>query len=119
MERLLDGGSFTDVNGHTRPLTPADILVVAPYNMQVRCIRERLTYADQEDQLTGTPEFLRDVSGIRWRETETQSIGPMSGVYRGIFAAPRSRPAIEREFSALRERLENALVEIARSAVIG
>ena len=27
---------------NTRPLTPADILVVAPYNMQVRCLRERL-----------------------------------------------------------------------------
>src|SRR5262249_28820468 len=30
--RLLDGGSFTDAEGATRPLGPADILVVAPYN---------------------------------------------------------------------------------------
>jgi uncharacterized protein len=39
---LLPGGTFTDANGCTRPLTPADILVVAPYNMQVRCIQERV-----------------------------------------------------------------------------
>ena len=42
MDLLLAGGTFTDVEGNTRPLTPADILVVAPYNMQVRCLRERL-----------------------------------------------------------------------------
>ena len=35
---LLDSGTFTDCNGHTRPLTPADILVVSPYNMQVRTL---------------------------------------------------------------------------------
>jgi len=39
---LLAGGTFTDVKSVTRPLTPADILVVAPYNMQVRCLREVL-----------------------------------------------------------------------------
>jgi hypothetical protein len=39
---LLDGGVFTDVDGQSRPLTPRDILVVAPFNMQVRCIREQL-----------------------------------------------------------------------------
>ena len=39
---LLAGGTFTDAAGATRPLTPADILVVAPYNMQVRCLREAL-----------------------------------------------------------------------------
>jgi superfamily I DNA and/or RNA helicase len=39
---LLAGGAFTDSEGGTRPLTPADILVVAPYNMQVRCLREAL-----------------------------------------------------------------------------
>ena len=40
VERLLRGGTCTGRNGRTRPLTPADILVVAPYNMQVRCLRE-------------------------------------------------------------------------------
>ena len=39
---LLDGGTFTDQEGNTRPLTPQDILVVAPYNMQVARLRDAL-----------------------------------------------------------------------------
>jgi uncharacterized protein len=39
---LLSGGTFTDAAGETRPLKPADIMVVAPYNMQVRCLHDRL-----------------------------------------------------------------------------
>jgi uncharacterized protein len=39
---LLDGGTFTDHAGQTRPLTPQDILVVAPYNMQVARLRDAL-----------------------------------------------------------------------------
>jgi uncharacterized protein len=39
---LLDGGTVTDMSGCTRPLVPADILVVAPYNMQVRALKESL-----------------------------------------------------------------------------
>lgn len=37
-------GSVTDKNGVTRPMTTTDILVVAPYNAQVRCIRETLRH---------------------------------------------------------------------------
>jgi len=39
---LLASGTFTDSGGGNRPLTPRDILVVVPYNMQVRCLREVL-----------------------------------------------------------------------------
>jgi len=42
VDRLLAGGTFVDVTGNSRLLTPADILVVAPYNMQVRLLREHL-----------------------------------------------------------------------------
>jgi uncharacterized protein len=38
VRKLLASGSFVDCAGARRPLTPADILVVAPYNMQVRCL---------------------------------------------------------------------------------
>jgi predicted RecB family nuclease len=38
----LLGTPFTDATGATRPLVPADILVVAPYNAQVRQLRARL-----------------------------------------------------------------------------
>ena len=38
---LLAGATVTDDTNTTRPLVPEDILVVAPYNLAVRCIRER------------------------------------------------------------------------------
>lgn len=42
VERLLDGGTFTDSEGATRSLTLQDILVVTPFNAQVRCLRSHL-----------------------------------------------------------------------------
>ncbi len=42
VSRLLDGGSYTDRDGVTRALTLEHILVVAPYNAQVRCLRAAL-----------------------------------------------------------------------------
>jgi predicted RecB family nuclease len=39
---LLADGRFTDQDGMTHPLTLNSILVVTPYNAQVRCLRERL-----------------------------------------------------------------------------
>ncbi len=42
VERLLAGGSHTKASGETAPLRPEDVMVVAPYNAQVRCLREHL-----------------------------------------------------------------------------
>lgn len=42
VRELLDGGKWTDRFGVTRPLGIEDILVVAPYNTQVRLLREAL-----------------------------------------------------------------------------
>jgi uncharacterized protein len=39
---LLDGGMWTDAHGGERPLTLDDVLVVAPFNAQVRYLRDRL-----------------------------------------------------------------------------
>ncbi|MBA3347189.1 MAG: TM0106 family RecB-like putative nuclease, partial [Actinobacteria bacterium] len=38
----LRGGTWTDCDGIERPIRDADILVVAPYNAQVRCLRAKL-----------------------------------------------------------------------------
>ena len=38
----LVGSPFTDLDGTTRPLGDGDVLVVAPYNAQVRMLRSRL-----------------------------------------------------------------------------
>jgi uncharacterized protein len=40
--RLLDGGSYVDRHAVRHPLTLDDILVVAPYNAQVRWLKARL-----------------------------------------------------------------------------
>lgn len=40
--RLLADGRYVDCDGVAHPLEPRDILVVAPYNMQVRCLLEHL-----------------------------------------------------------------------------
>jgi uncharacterized protein len=42
VRRLLETGTFTDRASVRRALTPADILVVAPYNMQVHCLMQSL-----------------------------------------------------------------------------
>jgi uncharacterized protein len=39
---LLTGATVTDDEGATRPLVADDILVVAPYNLAVSCIRDRV-----------------------------------------------------------------------------
>jgi AAA domain/RNase_H superfamily len=39
---LLDGGRYSDARGLAHELTLADVLVVAPYNAQVRYLRDRL-----------------------------------------------------------------------------
>ena len=39
VSKLLDGGSYVDRDGGRHPLTLGDILVVAPYNAQVRCLK--------------------------------------------------------------------------------
>jgi uncharacterized protein len=41
LERLV-GLEFTPADGLSRPLRHEDVMVVAPYNMQVRCLRARL-----------------------------------------------------------------------------
>ena len=38
----LLGAEYTTADGDVRPLRPDDIMVVAPYNAQVRCLREHL-----------------------------------------------------------------------------
>ena len=42
IERLL-GGTWTDRNGHSRPLASSDIIVVAPYNAQVNLLADSLS----------------------------------------------------------------------------
>ncbi len=42
IEPLLDGATYTDCEGDEHPLGAEDILVVTPYNAQVKCLEQRL-----------------------------------------------------------------------------
>jgi predicted RecB family nuclease len=42
IEPLLSGATYLDSDGEEHPLKPEDILVLAPYNAQVRCLQDRL-----------------------------------------------------------------------------
>src|SRR5439155_21303979 len=44
LDRVL-AGTWTDAEGVARPITPQDVLVVAPYNAQVRCLRAQVPEA--------------------------------------------------------------------------
>jgi predicted RecB family nuclease len=44
LAKLLDGGRWTDANGEERDLTLEDILIVTPFNAQVRHLRDRLPH---------------------------------------------------------------------------
>jgi uncharacterized protein len=50
----LIGGTFTDRAGAARPLTLADILIVSPYNAQVRLLKRRLRERFGEGVRVGT-----------------------------------------------------------------
>jgi predicted RecB family nuclease len=43
VEPLLEGARYTDSDGAEHPLRPTDILVITPYNAQVRCLEQRLS----------------------------------------------------------------------------
>jgi hypothetical protein len=62
---------------------------------------------DERDVLMG--DFLREVAGFRTKSLETQSVGPMGGIYFWIFMSPRSARRIEREFVMLRHRLQQTI----------
>ena len=42
IEPLLAGATYTDAEGAAHPLRPEDILVLTPYNAQVRCLHDHL-----------------------------------------------------------------------------
>ena len=42
IEPLLEAGHYVDCEGERHRLTPPDILVLTPFNAQVRCLQERL-----------------------------------------------------------------------------
>ncbi|NCZ91796.1 MAG: hypothetical protein EBY96_05090 [Actinobacteria bacterium] len=61
-ESLL-GKSFTDKHGVTRPIEPKDIFVIAPYNAQVRELRQRIRSSAVVKAIGVSDELLRSRVG--------------------------------------------------------
>ena len=61
-ESLL-GKSFTDKHGVTRPIEPKDIFVIAPYNAQVRELRQRIRSSAAVKEIGISDELLRSRVG--------------------------------------------------------
>ena len=61
-ESLL-GKSFTDKHGVTRPIEPKDIFVIAPYNAQVRELRQRIRSSAAIKEVGISDELLRSRVG--------------------------------------------------------
>ena len=61
-ESLL-GRSFTDKHGVTRPIEPKDIFVIAPYNAQVRELRQRIRSSAVVKGIGVSDELLRSRVG--------------------------------------------------------
>jgi uncharacterized protein len=79
VSQLLDGkGTLTNRNRATRPLVATDIVVVAPYNMQVRCLHEALP----PDVAVGTVDKFQGREGAVVFFSMTSSTG--DDVPRGL-----------------------------------
>jgi superfamily I DNA and/or RNA helicase len=70
---LLLGGTWTDSVGVTQPITPADVMVVAPFNAQVKLLTERLQPGVKIGRSTSSRGSRRPSSSSRWRPPRTRT----------------------------------------------
>ena len=64
---LLDGGTVTGGRRTARPLEPAGVLVVTPYNAQVQCLRAALPAGSRPAPSTSSRAARRRSCSSRWR----------------------------------------------------
>jgi uncharacterized protein len=90
---LLAGGQVTDQDGATRSLELDDILVVTPYNAQMRCLRERL----QEGARVGTVDkFQGQEAPVVFFSMATSSGAEIPRNVEFLFSRNRLNVAISR-----------------------
>ncbi|MEZ0339861.1 TM0106 family RecB-like putative nuclease [Mycobacterium sp. pV006] len=100
VERIVDlmGTPWTNQGGNTAPLEPSDFMVVAPYNDQVRIIRERLS---QDDRLRAVPvgtvdKFQGREAAVVFYSMTTSSSADMTRGSDFLFSRKRLNVAISR-----------------------
>ena len=62
--RRVLGGSLRTAGGDERPLTPADLIVVAPYNAQVECVSRELERAGLGEVRVGTVDKFQGQEAV-------------------------------------------------------
>ncbi|MBI2155925.1 MAG: hypothetical protein HYU26_03305, partial [Candidatus Rokubacteria bacterium] len=95
--RKMVGGSWTDREGRTQPLCQKDFMVVAPYNAQVRRLREALRVAGLADVPVGTVDkFQGREAPVVFYSMATSSAEDVPRTLEFLFSRNRLNVAVSR-----------------------
>ncbi len=95
--RRMVGGSWTDRKGDTQPLRQTDFMVVAPYNAQVRRLREALHAAGLADVPVGTVDkFQGREAPVVFYSMATSSAEDVPRTLEFLFSRNRLNVAVSR-----------------------
>ena len=95
--RKMVGGSWTNAQGEARPLLPKDLMVVAPYNAQVRRLREALRAAGLAEVPVGTVDkFQGREAPVVFYSMATSSAEDVPRTLEFLFSRNRLNVAVSR-----------------------
>jgi superfamily I DNA and/or RNA helicase len=95
--RTMRGGSWTNARGETRPLADEDFMVVAPYNAQVRRLRETLQRAGLDGVPVGTVDkFQGRQAAVVFYSMATSSAEDVPRSLDFLFSRNRLNVAVSR-----------------------
>jgi predicted RecB family nuclease len=95
--RRMAGGSWTDRDGRTRPLGQQDFMVLAPYNAQVRRLREALRAAGLSGVPVGTVDkFQGREAAVVFYSMATSSADDVPRTLEFLFSRNRLNVAVSR-----------------------
>jgi uncharacterized protein len=95
--RRMLGGTWTDRHGVTSPLKPGDFMVVAPYNAQVRRLRETLEAAGLDSVPVGTVDkFQGRQAPVVFYSMATSSAEDVPRSLEFLFSRNRLNVAVSR-----------------------
>jgi len=93
----MRGGSWTNRDGQTRPLEESDFMVVAPYNAQVRRLRQALQAADLANVPVGTVDkFQGREAPVVFYSMATSSAEDVPRTLDFLFSRNRLNVAVSR-----------------------
>jgi uncharacterized protein len=95
--RKMVGGSWTNADGREQPLRPTDFMVVAPYNAQVRRLREALRAAGLAEVPVGTVDkFQGREAPVVFYSMATSSAEDVPRTLEFLFSRNRLNVAVSR-----------------------